>query len=74
MLSKVIEHRHKCIGLFVLGFNVPVNIFLVMSGRCHRFSDFNLYSVDLMCLAQGHNMVPYYYAPDKYIGDSRLNA
>ena len=42
---------------FLLRFNVQVNNFSVMSGRSHCFLGFNQYSRELMCLAQGHNMV-----------------
>ena len=45
--------------LLVLRFNVPVNNFSVMSGRSVRFLGFNQvqYSGELICLAQGHNML-----------------
>ena len=44
--------------LFVLRFNVPDNSFIVMSGQNHRFLGINYFCGKLMCLAQGHNLVP----------------
>ena len=53
--------KFPTLGMTVLSgprlLNVPVNNFSVMSGRSHRFLDFNQYSRELMCLAQGHNTV-----------------
>ena len=44
--------------LFVWRCNILVNNFSVMWGQRHHFLDINQYSWELMCLAQGHNMVP----------------
>ena len=44
--------------MFVLRCNIPVNIFSVMSGQCHRFLCINKFSGELIYLAQGQNTVP----------------
>ena len=50
------QPRHwSFVCLFVLRLNVPVNNFLVMSGRSHRFLVINQYFRGVKCLAQGHN-------------------
>ena len=43
-----------CLFVFVLGLNVPVNIFFSHVGTEHTLPGFNRYCRELMCLAQGH--------------------
>ena len=38
--------------------NIPVNNFSVMLGQSYRFLGVNQCTGELICLAQGHNMVP----------------
>ena len=45
--------------LFLLRFDVLVNIFLVMSGQSHHFQSISQYCGELMCLAQGHKPAPH---------------
>ena len=53
------SHPNLTFVLFVcIEFNVPINNFSVMSGWNHSFLRINQYSGELMCLAQGHNVVP----------------
>ena len=48
----------KTLCLYVVRLNFPVNNFSVMLGQSHHFFGINQYFGELICLAQGHNMVP----------------
>ena len=51
------RHGHIIVCLFVLRLNVKVNNFFSHVGTEPMLAGFNQYCRELMCLAQGHNMV-----------------